>query len=139
MDWTLLEAAKIALLAILAVGLHQLIRHFGTGYATEVFEGNPSMRRNFLVLADCAYYLIFSAYVLLNVHFQRPERIDSLGNPVGYRWTETVSAAQLQDSLGAIAGICLLIGILHGINVFVLPLVGSVPAFRVRSLQGRGS
>jgi hypothetical protein len=138
MDWTLLEVAKIALLAILAVALHQLIRHFGTGYATEVFADNPGMRRNFLVLADCAYYLIFASYVLLNVHFERPARLDSLGNVVGYRWTETVSAAQLQESLVSIAGICMLIGILHGINVLVLPLIGSAPAFRRRSLQGQG-
>lgn len=89
------------------------------------------------MLADCAYYLIFAAYVLLNVNFDRPLRLDSLGNIVGYRWDQTVNAVQLQETVFSIAGICMLIGILHGINVFVLPFIGSVLAFRVRLLQGR--
>jgi hypothetical protein len=139
MDWNTLEAAKIALLAILAVGLHQMIRRFGQSYAGEVFESTPRIRRNFLVLADCAYYLIFPAYVLLNVNIERPVRFDSLGNIVGYRWDQTVGAVQLQETLFSIAGICMLIGILHGINVFVLPFIGSVLAFRVRLVQGRAS
>ena len=137
MDWSTLEATKIVLLAILAVGLHQLIRHFGRSYAAEVFTSTPHLQRTFLVLADCAYYLIFAAYVLLNVHFERPPRFDAAGNPVGYRWGETVSAAQLQESVFSIAGICLLIGVLHGLNVFVLPFVGSVLALRARLVQGR--
>jgi hypothetical protein len=137
MDWTMLEAAKIALLAMLAVGLHQLIRRFGTSYATEVFETTPHVRRSFLALADCAYYLIFVSYVLLSVRFERPPRHDAVGNIVGYRWEETVSAAQLQETVISIAGICMLIGILNGINVVVLPFIGSALAFRTRLVQER--
>ena len=137
MDWTTLEATKIVLLVILAVGLHRLIRHFGASYAAEVFESTPNIGRSFVVLADFAYYLIFAAYVLLNVNFERPSRFDSLGNLVGYRWGETVNAAQMQETVASIAGICMLIGVLHGINVFVLPFVGSVLALRAKLLQGR--
>lgn len=139
MDWTTLELIKIALLVVFAVGLHQLIRHFGKSYAREVFESTPGIGRDFIVLADFAYYLIFAGYVLFNLHFERPARFDTLGNVVGYRWDTTVNATQLQESLFSIAGICLIIGVLHGINVFVLPFVGSVLAFRARLLQGRDS
>ena len=140
MEWGTLEIIKVLVLVIFAVGLHQLIRYFGKSYAAEVFESTPQIGRSFTILADFAYYLIFAAYILFNVHFERPARFDDRGNLVGYSWTETVGATQLQDSLFSIAGICMIIGILHGINVFVLPFVGSVLALRARLLEGpRGS
>lgn len=137
MSWSTLELIKVAMLVILAVGLHVLIRRAGKGYTAEVFEATPHIGRAFTTLADLAYYLIFTAYILFNVNFERPARHDAQGSFVGYRWEETVSAAQLQDSLSSIAGICLIIGILHGVNVFVLPFVGSVLALRAKFMQGR--
>jgi hypothetical protein len=136
MDWAVLEILKLVILSVLAVGIHQAIRRFGESYATEVFQTTPHIGRSFIILADFAYYLIFAAYVLFNVHFERPARFDAAGNPVGYRWDQMVSATQLQESVFSIAGICLIIGILHGVNVFVLPFVGSVLAFRARLLEG---
>ena len=137
MGWATLEVIKVAALVVLAVGLHRLIRRVGRGYAAEVFASTPDIGRAFTTLADMAYYLIFAAYILFNVNFERPARHDAQGNFVGYRWGETVGAAQLQDSIGSVAGICLIIGILHGLNVFVLPFVGSVLALRAKLLQGR--
>lgn len=139
MSWSTLEIIKFVVLVVFAVGLHQLIRHFGKGFVADIFDTTPQVGRSFIILADFAYYLIFAAYSLFNLHFQRPERHDSQGNLVGHLWEETVGAAQLQDTVFSIAGICLIIGILHGINVFVLPFVGSVLAFRERLLQPRGS
>ncbi len=137
MDWGTLEAAKVVVLVALAIGLHQLIRRFGKQYAAAVFESTPQLGRHFVALADYAYYLIFAAYILFNINVERPVRYDAQGNPVGHRWEQTVGAAQVQDSLASLAGICLIIGVLHGINVFVLPFVGSVLALRARLLQGR--
>jgi hypothetical protein len=136
-NWATLELIKVVLLVLLAVGLHQLIRRVGKGYAAEVFEATPHIGRAFTTLADMAYYLIFVAYILFNINVERPARFDAQGNQVGFRWEETVSATQVQDSLGSIAGICLIIGLLHGINVFVLPFVGSVLALRAKLLHGR--
>lgn len=138
MDWAILEVITVAVLAGLALGMHQGIRHFGQGYVAEIFEVTPRVGRSFIVLADFAYYLIFAAYILFSSNFERPAQYDDAGNLVRYRWSETVGAAQLQDSVFSIAGICLIIGILHGINVFVLPFVGSVLALRTRLLQPRG-
>lgn len=137
MHWAALEVLKIVVLVIFAVGLHQMIRRFGKTYAADVFEATPQIGRSFILLADMAYYLIFAAYILFNLHFERPVR-ESDGQILGYRWEEMVGAAQLQDSVFSVAGICLIIGILHGINVFVLPFVGSVLALRARLVQGRG-
>ena len=135
MYWSTLEIIRVCLLVVLAVGLHQLIRHFGKQYVVDIFETTPQVGQSFVVLADCAYYLIFAAYVLFNIQFERPQRFDAQGNPAGFRWEELVGAAQLQDSVASIGGICLVIGILHGLNVFVLPFVGSVLAFRAKLLQ----
>lgn len=137
MSWSTLELSKVVLLAVVAFGLHVLIRRAGRGYAAEVFESTPHIGTAFTTLADLAYYLVFTAYILFNVNFERPARHDAQGNFVGYRWEETVGAAQLQDSVSSLAGICLIIGVLHGVNVFVLPFVGSVLALRAKLLQAR--
>ena len=121
MDWWIGELVKILALIILAFGLHQLIRRFGKSYAADISQSTPQIGRPFLILADVAYYLIFAAYILFNVHFERAKN-----------WGDTVNAAQLENIVFSIAGISLIIGILHGINVFVLPFIGSLLALRVR-------
>jgi hypothetical protein len=137
MAWNVAELVKIVALIVVAVGLHQTIRRFGKQYAAEVFESTPRLGAAFITLADFAYYLIFAAYVLFSLHLERPARYDTFGNLVEYRWTEILGATQLQDSVITIGGICLIIGILHGLNVFVLPFVGSVLALRARLLWPR--
>ena len=126
MSWQILELLKILALVILAIGLHQLIRRFGKNYATDIFQSTPEIGRSFLILSDVAYYLIFAGYILFNVHFEGRET-----------WAATVNAAQLEDSVFSIAGICLIIGALHGINVFVLPFIGSILALRTRLIEQR--
>jgi hypothetical protein len=39
-------------------------------------------------------------------------------------WAETVNAAQLQHETARLAGILLIIGILHGLNLLALPVMG---------------
>lgn len=126
MDWRVLEWLVAITLIALAIGLHRLIRWFGKTYATNVFQATPEVGNGFLVLADYAYYLIFTAYVLSNIHFQRPEK-----------WMDTVSPLQIEQSVSRVAGICLIIGILHGINVFVLPFIGGILAFRLKLMEPR--
>jgi hypothetical protein len=43
-----------------------------------------------------------------------------------------VNSTQLEEFVFSLAGICLIIGILHGINVFVLPFIGGILALRER-------
>ncbi|MDP9071505.1 MAG: hypothetical protein M3N68_09540 [Actinomycetota bacterium] len=71
MDWGTLEAVKAIVLVALAIGLHQLIRRFGTQYAAAVFESTPQPGRHLVALADYAYYLIFAAYILFNHRLAR--------------------------------------------------------------------
>ena len=124
MSWQMLEVFKVLVLVVLAIGLHKLIRGFGKNYTADIFQSTPQIGTSFLILADVAYYLIFTAYVLFNVQFTP-----------GENWTATVGAAQLQDTVSSIAGICLIIGLLHGVNVFVLPFIGSILALRKRLME----
>ena len=136
MNWQTLESLTIVAMLILAIGLHQLIRRFGKNYTAEIFRSTPGIGTSFLILADVAYYLIFAAYILSNVHFERVYRTLFDGSRIDI-WAERVNASQLQDSVSSIAGICLIIGILHGLNVFVLPFIGSILALRAKLMESR--
>ena len=136
MDWQTLELLKIVVLTGMAVELHQFIRTFGKNYTANIFEATPEIERNFRVLADVAYYLIFAAYVLSSVHFEKVYRTLPDGSRVDV-WADQVNAAQLGDVVSSVSGICLIIGILHGINVFGLPFIGSILALRKKLLEPR--
>ena len=74
--------------------------------------------------------------MLSNVHFEKVYRTLPNGSRVDV-WADQVNAAQLGEVASSIAGICLVIGILHGINVFVLPFIGSILALRKKLLEPR--
>ena len=116
--------------------LHQRISLVGKFGYSHIFEATPEIERNFRVLADVAYYLIFAAYLLSSVHFEKVYRTLPDGSRVDV-WADQVNAAQLGDVVSSVSGICLIIGILHGINVFVLPFIGSILALRKKLLEPR--
>ena len=113
MDWWILEIIAFAALTAIALILGPFIKRFGRSYAADVFRSNPSTGKSFIVLTDFAYYLIFSAYILFTTTIDRPRT-----------WTATVGAEQVQQNLIRLGGILLIIGLLHGANLVVLPVIG---------------
>lgn len=113
MDWWILEIAAFALLAAIALILGPFIKRFGRSYAADVFRSNPSTGKSFIVLTDFAYYLIFSAYILFTTTIDRPSD-----------WSADVGANQIEITIARIGGILLIVGLLHGINLLVLPIIG---------------
>jgi hypothetical protein len=113
MDWWILELLTTAVLVAIAFWLGPLIKRFGRSYAADVFRANPRTGKSFILLTDVAYYLIFFAYILFTVTFE-PRKL----------WTDTVNAHQLQHETARVAGILLIIGVLHGINLLALPVMG---------------
>lgn len=113
MDWWMLELLTTIFLVGLALYLGPLIKRFGKAYAADVFRANPRTGKSFIVLTDIAYYLIFLAYILFTVTFELPRD-----------WGATVTGAQLQHEVARVAGIALIIGILHGVNLLALPVIG---------------
>jgi hypothetical protein len=113
MDWWVLELITTGVLIGLALYLGPLIKRFGKAYAADVFRANPRTGKSFIVLTDIAYYLIFCSYILFTLTFELK------GN-----WASVVNGAQLKDEVSRVAGIVLIIGLLHGVNLLALPVIG---------------
>ena len=115
MTWWVLEAGTTLLLVVLALWLGPFIKRFGRAYAADVFHDNPLTGKSYLVLADIVYYLIFTAYVLFTVRFERADT-----------WTHVAGADQLQHEAARLGGILLVMGVLHGLNLVLMPVLGRV-------------
>jgi hypothetical protein len=113
MKWWVLELLTTALLAALALWLGPFIKRFGRSYAADVFRASPRTGKSFIVLTDIVYYLIFTAYILFTT---------SISPRLG--WARTVQPDQIQFELVRIGGILLIIGILHGLNLVLMPVLG---------------
>jgi hypothetical protein len=64
---------------------------------------------------DVAYYLIFFAFILFTVQFKP-----------AHGWGQTVNANQLRACTVRLGGILLIVGVLHGLNVLLLPMIGRI-------------
>jgi hypothetical protein len=113
MEWWILELIVTGVLVVILVVLGPVIKRFGKAYAADIFRANPRTGKSYLVLMDIAYYLIFTAFILFTISFERDTG-----------WTQEVSAEQLEASTLRIGGMLLLMGILHGLNVISLPVIG---------------
>ncbi|WP_353509361.1 hypothetical protein [Intrasporangium sp.] len=117
MPWWILELATNLALVGIAVWLGPFIKRFGRAYAADVFHDNPLTGKSYIVLTDVVYYLIFAAYIMFTVRFA-PEL--NWGNAI----TELVTAEQLTYEVARIGGILLIIGVLHGLNIVLMPVLG---------------
>ena len=113
MPWWILEIATNVVLVGIALWLGPFIKRFGRAYAADVFHDNPQTGKSYIVLTDIVYYLIFTAYILFTV------RVDS---PVYYMGE--VHADLVKVELVRIGGILLIIGVLHGLNLVIMPVLG---------------
>ena len=113
MDWWILELLTTVFLTGLALWLGPFIKRFGRSYAADVFRANPSTGKSFIVLTDVAYYLIFLSFILFTVTFDLPSN-----------WDGVVNGVQLKSEVSRVAGIVLIMGLLHGFNILALPVVG---------------
>lgn len=113
MPWWALELITTVVLVAMALWLGPFIKRFGRAYAADVFRANPRTGKSYIVLTDIVYYLIFTAYIMFTARFEPDSG-----------WGATVGATQAQVSLWRVAGILLIIGILHGLNIVLMPVLG---------------
>jgi hypothetical protein len=113
MPWWILEIATNLALVGIAVWLGPFIKRFGRAYAADVFHDNPLTGKSYIVLTDIVYYLIFGAYILFTIRVEPP-----------LSWIHDVTAALVKDELVRIGGILLIIGVLHGLNIVIMPILG---------------
>lgn len=113
MDWWILELLTTGVLTGVALWLGPFIKRFGRSYAADVFRANPGTGKSFIVLTDFAYYLIFLSFILFTTTFELPSN-----------WDNIVNGAQIKSEVARVAGVLLIIGLLHGLNLIVLPVIG---------------
>ncbi|SER74387.1 hypothetical protein SAMN05216199_1060 [Pedococcus cremeus] len=118
MPWWVLEIVTTLGLVAIALWLGPFIKRFGRAYAADVFHDNPLTGKSYIVLTDVVYYLIFTAYILFTVRFE-PEP----------SWSHTglvidATAGQLKFEVERVGGILLIIGVLHGVNIVLMPVLG---------------
>ncbi|MEO7268869.1 MAG: hypothetical protein ABIW49_06660 [Knoellia sp.] len=118
MPWWILEVATNLVLVAIALWLGPFIKRFGRAYAADVFHDNPLTGKSYIVLTDIVYYLIFTAYILFSILVAPHEEWSSV-DPI-----TTVTAGQVTYELSRIGGILLIIGILHGLNIVLMPVLG---------------
>jgi hypothetical protein len=116
MPWWSLEVLTAALMVTLVLVLGPLVRRFGRLYAGAVFSAHPPTSQRFLALLDIAYYLIFSALILMSTSVE-PRR----------EWLRPDGLAhQLEWSTERIGVLLLLMGVLHSLTLVALPVIGLV-------------
>lgn len=103
------------------------IRRFGTAFEGDVFGANFSTGRSFLTLMDFAYYLIFGAYTFMTLQYSPPANV--------YRSDELVT--WLRFGTQRVAGLLMLMGLLHAVTLMVLPVVGLVFSANTRRARRR--
>ena len=132
MPWWILELATNVVLVAIAVWLGPFIKRFGRAYAADVFHDNPMTGKSYIVLTDIVYYLIFTAYICFTVKFAPSDD-----------WVNSVSALvtpqQLQSEVVRIGGILLIIGLLHGLNIVLMPVLGRLFSLNRRVTNTHGT
>ena len=114
MPWWTLEVLTAAMLVTIVLVFGPLIRRFGIVLTDRIFGVNHATSARFLAVLDVAYYLIFTAYVLMSSSFA--PRTEWGGRLAG----------QIEHEVERIAGLLLIMGILHALTIAVLPVVGLV-------------
>ncbi len=114
MPWWTVEVLTAAILIPIVVVLGPVIRRFGQELTTEIFRSNRATSERFLVLVDIAYYLIFTAFILMTTNFSAQAE-----------WGGEL-ADQLELELLRIGGLLLVMGILHALTIAVLPVMGLI-------------
>jgi hypothetical protein len=127
MHWWILEIAATAVLVFIALWLGPFIKRFGRAYAADVFHDNPRTGKSYIVLTDIVYYLIFTAYILFTVQVESPTL------------TGDVDAGFVRQELVRLGGILLIIGVLHGLNIVLMPMLGRLFSLNRRLTRGSDS
>ena len=126
MPWWILEIGLNIALVALAIWLGPFIKRFGRAYAADVFHDNPMTGKSYIVLTDIVYYLIFTAYILFTIRTDAQAVL-----------THDVTAEQIKDGAARLGGILLIIGVLHGLNLVIMPVLGRLFSLN-RRLPPRG-
>lgn len=106
-------AAQLVILITIVIVLGRVIPRFGRIYVSDVFRLDPGTAARFLRLQDVAYHLVFAGYVVILAWHRE------MAGPADV--TEAI-----RFLLDRIAGLFLLMGVLHAATLMALPVIGLV-------------
>lgn len=120
MSFVALETLVTAVMVAIVIAMGPAIRRFGEPFGQDVFRTKGETGSRALRLLDVAYYLIFSAFILMTMRYE-PASV----------WLPTL-ADWVKNELIRIGGLLLLMGGLHVVLLLALPVVGLVFAANER-------
>lgn len=109
--WSVQAVVTVVLITVL-VTLGPTLRRLGSPLLENVFHLNPATGQRFARLLDIAYYLFFGGLVVNSVDTR------GLAEHVG------ASSEEVWTGLAGTAGFLLQLGIVHTINLALLPVIG---------------
>lgn len=109
--WSIQVVVTVLQIAVL-VTLGPALRRLGTPLLADVFHLNPATGHRFARLLDIAYYLFFGGLIVNSVD------IRGLAEHVG------ASGEEVWTGLARVAGFLLQLGIVHTVNLALLPVIG---------------
>lgn len=133
MSFSSLELLVTAVMVAIVATMGPAIRRFGQTYERAVFASNPDTGTQVLRLLDIAYYLTFSAYIVMTLMFEPPQDLSLFDRQF---------ADTLLFEAERLGGLLLLMGVLHVALLLALPIVGlvhSANARRARIAAGAAS
>jgi hypothetical protein len=113
-QWQEMELIETLLLVIVVLVLGPAIRRFGRNYVGDLWTTDPTTPSALLRLLDLAYALVFCGYILLTARFAEPALSQY---PLG---------TQIGEMATRLAGLLLIMGMLHALTIVVLPLIALV-------------
>lgn len=128
MPFGALELLVTLMMVGIVVAMGPAIRRFGETYEQTVFAGSPEAGAQALRLLDVAYYLIFGAYIVMTLLFEQPTPDFVLGQTL----TPSIFWYGVLTEVQRLAGLLLLMGVLHVTLVVSLPVIGLVHAANQR-------
>jgi hypothetical protein len=113
--WWQLELVETAVLVTLIAGMAPAIRRFGRGYADDLFPSGDTTGDRLVALLDVAYLLVFAGYLFATAQLTVTDdyRMWDLGDQVG-------------SAVARVAGLLLLMGVLHAATFMALPVLALV-------------
>ncbi len=111
--------AQLAILVTAVIVLGRIIPRFGQAYVSDVFRLDPATARSFLRLHDVAFHLVFGGYVIILAWHRQMAGSPATGEAIRFL-------------LDRIAGLFLLMGMLHAATLMALPIIGLVHGTIVR-------
>lgn len=108
-----LVVAYLALAAGVIVAMAPNIRRFGEAFVEEVFHLSPQTGRHFATALDISYYVLFTGIALVDADV--------------WRLDDSVRLAPAAEQFaGRLAFLLLVMGVLHAVNIALLPVLGLI-------------